>query len=196
MIDNDLKRHGREFQRYATNNQYEVTDQGILFPKAGVTAVGEYLYSSNGGDVSIEPNLITTEGLNHILMVAMSGTAKANPFHLAIWGANYTPAASITAASFPATANEITSGTEGYSQATRPTWTPNAATAGQIDNIGLEAQYSIVTASAIVIRGAALLSESAKGATTGVLVSITRFAQDRTQYSGDVVNLGYRLRLL
>ena len=195
MIDRDLLKHAREFKGYIDNHQYDVGATGVMFPTASVQISGEYLVSSPGYEDSIEPNLLPTEGLNHILRVALSNTAKLNTFYLSLFSGAYTPVAGLTAATYPAAATEITSGTEGYSEATRRTWTPAAAATGAIDNVASKAAFTIATATTVTIRGAALVSDSVKGATTGVIISAARFAQDRVQYDLDVFNLGYRVRL-
>ena len=188
MLDNDIIRHAREFQRDLNNHKYDVSDEGILFPKSHVWIAGEY--EDNYGKT---PNLVPTEGLNHLLMVALRDTAKLNTFYLALFTGDYTPTAGITAATFTATANELTSNTEGYAETVRQTWTSAAASAGSIDSYASKADFTIATASSVVIRGAALLSSSAKGGTTGVLVSIARFAAARTEYNGNLYSLGYRV---
>lgn len=194
-IDKDLTKHAREFQGYLDKGDYEVSATGIVFPKASAMASGVYIHDVNGLDEREDPNLLPTEGLNHILEVALSATAKANTFYLALFSGAYTPAAGITAATFAAAATEITSNTEGYSDTTRRTWTPSAAVAGAIDNTASKAAFTIATATSVTIRGAAMLSSNVKGGTAGVLISISRFAADRVQYNTDVFNLGYRVRL-
>ena len=189
MLDRDIIRHAGEFKSYLDNHQYEVSDTGIEFPKASVMLFGEY--EDNYGRT---PNLITTEGLNHILSVALRDGSKLNNFYLALYSGNYTPTAALTAATFAATATEIVSGTEGYSNATRPQWSPTAPTSGQIDNYTAKAEFNIVTASQVTIYGAALLSDAVKGSTSGVLISAARFASSRTEYNGNVYGLGYRVR--
>lgn len=195
MIDRDLQKHAREFKGYLDNNQYDVSDEGILFPKAHVSIQGEYFASSPGYADSVEKNLVTTEGLNHLLMVALKDTAKLNTFYLALFSGAYTPVAGLTAATFTGAATEITSGTEGYSEAVRQTWVPAAASGGVMDNYASKANFTIATASSVTVRGAALLSSNVKGGVTGVLISASRFAQDRTQYDTDVFTLGYRVSI-
>jgi len=195
MLDKDLTKHGREFAGYLKNHQYDVSDEGIIFPKAGVQAIGEYFVSSPGYADSVEKNLIPTEGLNHLLMVGLKDTAKLNTFYLALYSGNYVPTAALTAANFASTATEITSNTEGYSESVRQTWTPAAASGGMIDNVASKANFTIETASSVTIRGAALLSSNVKGGTAGVLISAAKFTADRVQYDGDVFTLGYRVRL-
>jgi hypothetical protein len=194
-MSDTLTTHARELKGYMDRHQYDVTDQGIVFPKAGLIARGEYHISSPGYEDSVEHNLIPTEGMNHILMVALSNTAKLNSFYLALFSGNYTPVAGLTAANFAASATEIVSGTEGYTEATRPVWTPAAAASGAIDNLASRANFTIATATNITIRGAALLSSNVKGSTTGVIISAARFAVDRIQYNTDVFTMGYRVNL-
>ena len=190
MIDNDLIKHGKEFKRYLANNKFDVTDQGVEFPVAGAVAFGEYQ-----DKYGTEKNLLTIQGLNHLLEVALSDASKLNDFYLAIYGGNYTPTSTLTAAQFASSAGEIISSTEGYAESTRPQWNPGAADGGVIDNYDNKAEFNIVTASEIVIRGAALLSDWTKGSTSGVLISASRFSNERTEYDGNVYQLGYRVRL-
>lgn len=195
MLDKDLTKHAREFKGHIDRHDYEVADGGILFPKAGALAVGEYFVSSPGYEDSIEHNLLPTEGLNHLLMVALKDTAKLNTFYLALYSGAYTPAAGLTGATFASSATELTSNTEGYSETVRQTWTPGSASSGAIDNVASKANFTIATATSVTIRGAALLSSNVKGGTAGVIISAARFAQDRVQYNTDVFTLGYRVRL-
>lgn len=196
MLDKDLAKHAKEFQGYLDNHQYEVTDAGILFPKAGAIACGTYGHDINGEDYREDHNTIPVEGLNHLLTTTLANGAKNSNWYLALYSGAYTPVAGLTAATFPATANELTSNTEGYSETARRPWTPGAAANGTLDNTDSKAAFTIATAGSVTINGAALLSTSAKGATTGVLVSAAKFSAARTQYAGDVFNLLYRVSLV
>lgn len=195
MLDQDLIKHAREFKGYIDNHQYEVSDTGILFPRAGAMAVGEYIHDVNGQDERTDANLIPTEGLNHLLAVTLASGTQKTIWYLALFSGAYTPVAGVTAATFTSATTEITSGTEGYSESVRQTWTPGSIATGQVDNTAAKAAFTIATASSITIRGAGLLSSATKGGTLGELLSVSRFAADRIQYSGDVFNLGYRVRL-
>lgn len=175
---------------------YQLTDDGILFPRQGILASGEYFGRLNGGAWEKEgDNLITTEGLAHMLNVALGATAKPAGYFLALFSGAAAPAANWTAASFAAAASEITSMTEGYTAATRPTWTAGIATGGQIDNMASVASVTIATASSLNVTGAALLTNSTRGGTTGVLVSASKYAATRTFQNGDTYEIGYRLSL-
>ncbi|MFZ4537184.1 hypothetical protein [Propionivibrio sp.] len=174
---------------------YDVTDDGVYFPKQGVLASGEYRHTVNGGDLRIDKNLLTAEGLTHLLAVAMGATAKPTGYYMALYAGAVSPAANWTAASFAATASEIVSLSEGFSEVTRPLWTPAAAAAGVIDNFVAAARFTITTASSINVNGAALLSSNVRGGTSGVLVSASKYAATRTMYNGETYDLGYRVTL-
>lgn len=195
MIDKDLQKHAHEFKGYLDTHQYDVTDEGILFPKAGALAAGEYFYDSNGENPESTANLLPTQALNYLLEAGMRGGAAHTQWYLAIFSGAYTPVAGLTAATFTSAATEITSASEGYTETTRRPWTSVAASGGVTDNVADRASFTIASAGEITIRGAALLSDPIKGGTNGVLLSIARFTNARTESSGNVFNLGYRVRL-
>lgn len=195
MIVSSLIKHAREFRRYLANKRYEVLPSGVYFPRAAVIAHGEYFHDVNGEDLRVDANLLPDQGLIYLLNVGLNNGGKLTPWYLALYSANYTPTVGLTAASFPATASEITSTTEGYAGANRPTWVPSAPTAPLIDNVASRASYTIVTASSLTVNGAALLSEQVRGAVTGTLVSAGKFSAARTLYNTDVFNLGWRVQL-
>ena len=175
--------------------QYDLTDEGVYFPRQGVLAAGEYFDRINGGEWQRTKNLIPTEGLAHILNVAMGSTAKPAGYFLALFSGAAAPAANWTAASFTATASEIVSLTEGYTNATRPAWTPANTSTGSIDNMASVATVTIATSSQLNVTGAAMLTNSSRGGTTGVLVSATKYAAPRIFQDGDTYEVGYRLSL-
>ena len=189
----DLK---KELAIAIAKDNYEVTNDGIYFPRQGVAAAGEYIDRVNDGEWNVTKNLIVTEGLIHILNVALGSTAKPSGYYLALFAASATPTANWTAASFSATASEIVSMTEGYNNATRPQWRPaNATTTASIDNMANVASVTIKTASQLTVQGAAMLTSSAKGGTTGALISATKYPSARVFQDGDIFEIGYRLSL-
>lgn len=195
MLDRDLQKHAGEFGRYLRNKQYEAGEGGLLFPKASAIAQGGYLHDVNGLDEQFDPNLLPDEGLIYLLSVGLANGTKLAAWYLSIYSGNYTPLAGLTAASYPATASEITSNTEGYTESTRPVWTPTAPATPLVDNLANKAAFTIATASSLTVNGAALLSEATKGAVTGKVVSATKFGTARTLYDTDVFNLAYRVTL-
>lgn len=185
----------KELAKAIRNQTFDVTESGIYFPHQGVHASGEYFDRINGEQWQKTANLIVTEGLAHILNVALGSTAKPAGYFLALFSGSAAPASNWTAASFAATAGEITSMTEGYTNATRPAWTPANTSTGSIDNLAAVASLTIATASTLNVTGAAMLTNSTRGGTTGVLVSATKYAAARTFQAGDTYDVGYRLNL-
>jgi len=176
--------------------RFDITEEGIFFPRLGIQASGEYFDRINGGQWSgSNPNLIPVEGLAHLLNVALGTTAKPAGYYLALFSGTTAPAANWTAASFAAVASEIVSLTEGYTAATRPVWTPVNTATGSIDNIASPAEVTIATSGTLNVTGLALLTSNARGGSTGVLVSAAKFAAARTFQNGDTYEIGYRLNL-
>jgi hypothetical protein len=130
------------------------------------------------------------------LGAALGATSKISTWYLAVFSAAVTPIASWTAANFSSNAAEITSSSEGYSNATRPAWTPGSVSAGVIGNLSSKAVFTIYCTTSINISGAALLSSNTKGGTSGTLVSASRFGTARTVNSGDAFELGYEVELI
>ena len=196
MIDKDLLAHRAELSRYLRNGQYEVTDGGgILFPKASAIAHGVYVHDVNGLDERMDPNLLVTEGLNHILDAVFHGSTQIGTWYVSIFSGNVTPQATWTAANYVANATEIWANGESYTEATRPAFDEAAASAGSITNSASKAAFTIDTASSITVWGAALISSNVKGGTTGTLMSASKFAASRTLYDTDILNIGYTITL-
>ena len=187
----------QEAAREIRAERFDITPDGIYLPRIGAIAAGEYFGRVNGGAWQKEgDNLIVTEGFAHLLNVTFdTSTAKPAGYYLAIFSGNTAPAANWTAASFAAVASEIVSMTEGHTGATRPVWTPAKTTTGSIDNMATVASLTIATSSQLNVTGAALLTGSARGGTTGVLVSASLYAAPRTFQAGDIYELGYRINL-
>lgn len=176
-------------------NDYTSNDDGSITTGGGITAKGEYFDRKNNEEWQRTENLIPTEGLAHILNVALGTTPKPASYHLALFSAAAQPAANWTAASFASTASEIVSMTEGYSAATRPTWTPTNTSTNSIDNMAAVAKVTMKTASSLTVQGAAMLTTSAKGGTTGALISASKYAAPRVFQDGDTYEIGYRISL-
>lgn len=195
-LHKDLKKHAAEFLRAIRNLKFERTEiGGLYFPAQRAIAHGMYVHDVNGMDVRYDPNLLPTEGLTHMLATELGAGTQITAWYLALYSGNVSPAASWTAANFTANATEITSNTEGYSETTRRAFTPAAAAAASINNLASKAQFTIATATSVGIWGCALLSDSAKGGTSGKLVSASKFASQRTLSDADLFNLGYTVSL-
>lgn len=176
---------------------YTDNQDGSITTDQGVTASGMYYDRINGGEWQETPNLITNEGLTHMLNVSMGTTPKPVGYFLALFSAAAQPQATWTASSFASTASEIVSMTEGYAGATRPEWKPTNTATQAIDNLAPAsvAKVTIKTAGQLTVQGAAILTNSAKGSTAGVLVSATKYAAARVFQDNDTYEIGYRLAL-
>ena len=187
-------KHQKEIAQFIQNGDFESTPEGLLIHR-GILASGRYTHSVNGADERVDHNLIPDEGIAYILGTALGSTSKISAWYLTVFSGNVSPLASWTAANFAANATEITSTTEGYSNATRPAWTSGAVSSGVIGNLTSKASFSIVCTSTVNISGAALLSSSTRGGTSGTLVSASRFSTTRVVYTGDSFELGYEVQL-
>ena len=194
-MDKLIRKHKREFSAALRNKQFDISDGGVLFPKQQVFVSGEYFHSVNGGDEIIDKNLLPEASILNILNVVFGVTSKQANWYLTLYANAINPAANWTAANFAATAGEITSNTEGFTQATRPAWTPGVAATGQIDNLSARSTFTIACTTSLTVNGAALFSENTRGGTTGVLGSAARFGSTRTLYNNDSFQLGYRVTL-
>lgn len=193
----DLRKYGRDFLRWVDRGLVEHTDEGTLLGGA-VMARGMYRVFSEQGDLLEERhNLVPTEGLNYFIMAGVLGAPPVAQWYLALFSGAATPNSGWTAANFPSTASEISSNTEGYSNTTRVLWTPATSIKQPIaTNINNLAAFNIVSSSSITITGAALLSSAAKGSTTGILLSATRFNQPYVMNNGSTYLLGYEVQLV
>ena len=191
----DLARHAGEFLRALRTHKYERTGTGLFFPSAKVEAQGMYVHDVNGQDQRSDKNLIVDQGLTHMLSVEFGSGSKISTWYIALYASAVTPAANLTASSFPATLSELTSTAEGYSETTRQLFTAGTAVTNGIDNTAAKAAFTIVTASQLNVNGAALLSSNVRGDTSGVLASATRFSATRVLSNTDVFNVGYRVTL-
>lgn len=137
-----------------------------------------------------EKNLVTNEGLNSLLDTYLNGdgTAKISAWYVSIFEGNYTPLATLTAATYPAAATESTA----YDEATRVLWVDAGASSQQITNSASKATFTINATKTIY--GAALVSASAKSAVTGVCFAASRFAVARSVVDNDQLLITYTVQ--
>ncbi|ENX57657.1 MULTISPECIES: hypothetical protein [Acinetobacter] len=173
--------------------RFEETENGLYFPDQGLAAHGEYFDRVNGGEWQTTKNLVVNEGLAHLLNVALGSKAKPAGYYLALFSGATAPAANWTAANFATVAAEIVSLTEGYTNATRPQWTPADTNTNSIDNFASVAKVTIATSSQLTVTGAAMLTSSVRGGTSGALISASKYTAARTFQDGDEYEIGYRL---
>lgn len=134
-----------------------------------------------------EHNLVTTEGLNHLLNVTFKGSTQASTWYVGLFEGNYTPVAGDTAATFPASATESTA----YDETTRQLWNTDAVSSGAVNNGTNKAIFTINATKTLY--GMFLTSASAKSATSGTLFSATRFSTSRSVIDNDELRVTYTL---
>lgn len=154
---------------------------------SNVQAGFEYLFEILRDGVVIdsftEKNLVPTEGLNHFLNVEFKGATQIGTWYLGVYEGNYTPVSTITAATISAAATETTA----YNETTRVAFVPGTVASGAVDNSASRAEFTLNATKTIY--GGFLSSASAKGATTGVLVSAVKFSSPKSLVSGDVLRV-------
>ncbi len=181
----------RDLGRQIRDHKFEDNGQGILFPQAGLLAKGIFeVENKTQGGISIAPNLVVTEGLNHILAVVLGATSKVSTWYLAPFAGNVTPAASWTGEDFASDATEFTN----YDEAARQEFTDGAVSSGSIDNLSSRAEITVGSGSQDEIYGVGLISSSVKNSNSAssVLMSAARLTSSRDNLQdGDVIALGY-----
>lgn len=167
----------------------------------GTRIFGTYYELVNGvlqgvhGDVSLHANLLPAEGILDCLGTWLGVTTKKAGWYIGLYADAINPQSGWTAATITSVANEIVSTAHGYDGANRPTFTPNSPAAGTIDNIGQEAAFAIATSNELIVEGAFLVSEQARGSTGGVLASAVRYDNSRKLQDTDDYRVGYKVSL-
>ena len=108
----------QELAKAIHGDNFDVTEDGVYFPRQGIMAQGMYRERVNGGEWQYSKNLVVDQGLAHILNVAMGVTPKPTGYYLALFSGATAPAPNWTAANLASVASEIVSTTEGHSGAT------------------------------------------------------------------------------
>ncbi len=185
----DILKHGREVLRSLRNKKYEVTDAGdLLLPEQKLLVGGRFYNDVNGLDPQWSDNIIVKEGLNYFLDVALHGASQLTTWYIALFSGNVTPVNTWTAANFTSLSTEFTN----YTESARQEWVETGSASETISNLAAKAAFTMNTGGGSIY-GGALISASAKSATTGSLAAAARFASVRTLSVTDVLNVGYSL---
>ena len=195
MFGREMVKHIREFGRYVANYKFEKTPSGVYFPQAKAMMQGTYAHRVNDGPWEYSTNLIPDEGLNLILGWVVNTSGLVSTWYMALYQNAYTPLPALDAGNFAGTAGENTSTTEGYTEANRVAWVPDAIDTvnTEVTNDTTTADFTIATATTVVMNGAALLSTNTRGGTTGSLLSASRFAAARNLSNGDTFSVKYKI---
>lgn len=136
----------------------------------GATYVVE-LFDKRTGVVlhsDVAHNLVPEQGVTAMANFFAGGVPPAS-LYIGLYGADYTPLPTVTAATLPALAGEITD----YEQASRVQFVPDAVVAGAILNTANKAEFSFAAPDQVY--GAFMSTNSTKGGTTGTLFSVVKF---------------------
>ena len=170
--------------------RYETTPEGVYFPSENALARGVFSVSKRGEAEEFSQNLVVNEGLDYILKAAVGETAGVANWYIALFSGDVTVVATWTAATFTATATEWTS----YDEAARQSWTKSLVASQGTDSFSSKASFTS-SADTQTVRGAALISASAKSATSGVLFAASRLTSDKALDTGEILDVGYGLQL-
>lgn len=132
-----------------------------------------------------DDNLVVNEGLNSLLDVYFGGATQITTWYLGLFEGNYTPVATVTAATITSASTECTA----YDEATRVEYVEAAASSQSITNAANRATFTFNATKTIY--GAFLASASAKSATTGTLFSAARFSSSKSVVATDEMLLTY-----
>jgi hypothetical protein len=136
-------------------------------------------------------NIITNEGLDHILNVILHGTTAIGTWYCALVETNTSPAAGLTYATPSFTESTA------YDEATRPAYVEAAASSQSITNAASKAVFTI--SGTKTIYGAALVgggsAPTTKGdaAGGGTLLCYGLASPSRSVVDNDIINLTYAI---
>lgn len=153
--------------------------------KVGGRFVIEHVRGGEVIDTFEVDNLVVNEGLDHLLNTVFHGGSQIGTWYLGLFEGNYTPIATVTAATIAAAATESTA----YTEAQRQEYNEAAASAQSITNSANKATFTMNATKTIY--GAFLVSNATKGATSGVLFSAARFGAAKQVATDDQLLLTY-----
>jgi hypothetical protein len=179
----------KSLARAIADGRFEETELGLFVPSERSLVAGRFCYGKRGEELEYSDNLVVTEGLNYIVGVALKSVTQITTWFIAPFSGAVTVQATWTAANFTTNSTEVT----GYASATRPAWTGGSVTAGAVNSFAAKAE--IKATSTITIRGAGMLSASAKSATTGTLLGASRFGSDKVLDTDEILDIGYGLTI-
>lgn len=168
---------------------YGKTPGGILMPSTRLQVGGrfdcELWRRGELIDQWSEHNLVTNEGLDHILDVHFHSATQITTWYIGVFEGNYTPVATVTAATITSASTECTA----YDEATRVEYNEAAPSSQSITNSANKATFTFNATKTIY--GAFLVSASAKSATSGKLFAASRFASSKSVVDDDQLLITY-----
>lgn len=180
-----LASHGSEFRSAVRDHKYDVTDSGLMFPAQKISIGGVFGVSVNDGEFEFAKNRVVDDSINYIIDLILHGATQIPTWYIAQFSGNVTPAANLTALTFPSVCTEFT----GYQETTRQEYIEAAAMNLSTSNADNLASFTITTAATIY--GAAILSVSTKSATSGRLLAAARYTTSKVVDNGDILKAQY-----
>lgn len=177
-------------QESLSAGEFERTPEGVYFPNQSILAKGVFKYNKRGEPEEVSENLVVAEALDYMLGTAIGTESSISNWYIATFSGNVTVLSSWTAANFTSNSTEFTN----YVSATRPAWTNGVVASGGVDSFASKASFES-TSDTQTVRGAALISASAKSSTSGTLMAASRFPSDKLLDTGEILDVGYGLQL-
>lgn len=137
----------------------------------------------NVTDREVVHNIMPLEGIHHVLNTVLKGGAQVAQWHIGLYETAYTPTPNDKMANFPSAAVEATE----YEATTRLPFTPGNLADGSVDNSANAAEFKFTAAK--LIYGGFISSSSAKGSTSGVLLSAVRFGSPKSVDSSSTLRV-------
>lgn len=167
---------------------YVANQAGILLPQralVGGVFSGEIIRDGKVIEQFEDHNLVVNEGLDSLINIMLHAGTQITSWYIGLFEGNYTPVATVTAATIASAATESTA----YNETTRQLYN-NAASSGQsTTNSANKATFTINATKTMY--GAFLISNSTKSGTTGTLFAAAAFSTAKSVVSGDQLLLTY-----
>lgn len=169
---------------------FKKTPGGLIMPAAaalvGGVFTGQIIRDGEVIDEFSDHNMVVNQGLNSLLNVYLNGATQLGSWFLGLFEGNYTPVATVTAATIVSASTECIT----YDESTRPQFQPAAAASQSITNSANRATYTFNQVKTIY--GGFLISSSAKSGASGTLFSAARFSSSKQVVIGDQLLLTYQ----
>ena len=193
-----LSRHVRDLARLVRNHRWEQGEGNLAIGDASpIQWEGRGRLVGPDGAIHPMTNKWTAQALANMLSVYVAGGAQSPAWYFAPFSNNAAvPAVAWTAATFNATATEVTN----YTEATRPQWQPSAPASSATGAVVATQTDATITAGegGLSIAGCAILNQSAKGSASGILlIALKNDSGVAVAYgAGDKPTIGYTLTLI
>lgn len=137
-----------------------------------------------------EKNIIPGDGVEHLAKVMFGDAAPISTFYMGLFQGNYVPDSNSKSSQLQTAVGEFLA----YDETVRPLWNRLFDGVGAIGNGHSKAEFTCNADRRLY--GCFLVSESAKGSNTGLLLSIARFQTPRDVVAGQVARGRVTLNLI